>query len=282
MPSENGYVSLWRDINAQPWANDVFYYGVFTKLMTFVQHKPYLATVNGIQIPLQAGEIAMSYSDIAAMFKQIKNKEHARNIIRKFESLDQIYKREVKKDGVHYGFVIGLKGWKKWQNLTTPLTTPPTPPEAANLKALDSDENTPSTTPLTIQKNNNVLQEEKSMYVSGETNAPVEKDFLEERKDLFQAFWSEWLKCKKLVGVKNNATKSEASKKFLNHTMPASKVRRLGIESAAIEVDKIIDFAWTEHEALKADLDRGIKGFHPIQNMHPPKFLGQKGWEDNA
>ena len=48
MPSKNGYVNLWRDINEQPWSSDELIYGVFVKLMTTVQHKPYSTEFKGV------------------------------------------------------------------------------------------------------------------------------------------------------------------------------------------------------------------------------------------
>jgi hypothetical protein len=262
MPSENGYVSLWRDINAQPWANDIFYYGVFTKLMTFVQHKPYLATVNGIQIPLQAGEIAMSYSDVAAMFKQIKNKEHARNIIRKFESLDQIYKREVKKDGVHYGFVIGFKGWKKWQNLTTPLTTPPTTPEVLNLKASEGIENTPLTTPLTIQRNNNDLNNIK------DNDGQAHRELIEKA---FEHTWKKWKEAKKKIGKIDTSAKGKTFDKKFKSLFNASYFKKHSPEEFKAEINAMCKLIAAAHN---------IEGFNRFTNMHLTAFLGEKQWRD--
>lgn len=161
MPSNNGFVILWRDVNKQDWSEESLPYAVFTKLLTYVQHKPYITEVNGIQIPLQAGEYAMSWVEVIALFKEIKDKSHARRIIKRFTSLNQVYTREVKKGGVNYGFVIGFTGWKKWQNGDTPLDTPLDTPKPANLKALEGGYDTPRDTPRDTQRNNNDFNNNK-------------------------------------------------------------------------------------------------------------------------
>ena len=97
----------------------------------------------------------MDYQQVSDMFKGVKDKEHARRIIKKFKSLSQIYTKTLKVKGVHIGFIIGFFGWEKWQNRTTPSTTLQTTPKAANLKALQGGKTTPQTTPLTTHINNN-------------------------------------------------------------------------------------------------------------------------------
>jgi hypothetical protein len=168
MPSKNGYVNLWRDINDQPWSSDELIYGVFVKLMTTVQHKPYNAEFKGVTINLKAGERAVDYTQIVEMFNGVKDKEHAKRIIKKFKSLSQIYTKPLKDKGVHIGFIIGFFGWEKWQNRTTPLTTPQTTPNTTDLKAYRDGKTTPQATPRTTHINNNDLNNKKDKRVSHE------------------------------------------------------------------------------------------------------------------
>ena len=161
MPSQNGYVNLWRDINKQPWSKQTLPFALFSKLLTKVQHKPYMCEVNGIKMQLLAGECAVSWSVILDMFDEIKDKSHARRIIKKFVSLSQIYTKEIKKGRVDYGFIIGISGWEKWQNCDTPTDTPTDTPEVTYLKCLNGYADTPRDTPTDTQRNNNDINNNK-------------------------------------------------------------------------------------------------------------------------
>lgn len=279
MPSPNGYVKLWRDIDAQPWSDDAIIFGVFTKLLMRVSHKPRIKQFKGLDIPLQPGEEAIDYSDIIKMFKVIKDKDHARRIIKKFKSLSQVYTRELKDKNVNLGFIIGFFGWEKWQNCTTPQTTPQTTPKVTDIKGYKEGETTPKTTPQTTHINKNDLTKEKES-VPPVAPAPEKPTFLEEREDCFENLWAEWRDCKKNVGNTKKASKVAAKKKFMNDVFPASKVRKIGVPAMASEVDEIAMCAIEMHNALRADQDNGVKGFHPIENMQLPKFFTHKYWED--
>ena len=184
MPSKNGYVNLWRDINEQPWSSDELIYGVFVKLMTTVQHKPYSTEFKGVTINLRAGERAVDYTQIVEMFNGVKDKDHAKRIIKKFKSLSQIYTKPLKNKGVHIGFIIGFFGWEKWQNRTTPQTTPQTTPNTTDLKAYRGGKTTPQTTPQTTHINNNDLNNKKDKRVSHEQaqDASSQKPVSQEKK----------------------------------------------------------------------------------------------------
>jgi hypothetical protein len=215
MPSKNGYVTLWRDINNQAWANEALSYAVFCKLMTLVQHKPYVVEISGVKVALQAGEYAMSYSDVVALFKDIKDKSHARRIIEKFTSLRQLTKREVKKGNVNYGFIIGFSCWEKWQNIDTPTDTPTDTPEPAKIKVLEVVRDTPTDTPTDTQRNNNDLNNNKRI-VSKDTcqnsdeflPAEVQKIPYQEIVELFATCLPTLPQPKKLTDARRKAIKA--------------------------------------------------------------------------
>jgi len=277
MPSENGFVILWRDINKQSWSNESLPYAVFTKLLTQVQHKPYVAEVNGIKTPLQAGEIAMSYDKITQLFKEIKDKSHARRIIKKFKSLSQIYTREIKKGNVNYGFVVGFVGWEKWQNCDTPSDTPSDTPKATNIKALSTIRDTPSDT----QRNNNVLNKLKDNACFD--NKPVLETFLQERTDAFEDFWKTYSESKVLIGGKNKAPKAKTKSKFLNETFPASKIRSMGLEAFDQEVESLLDLVWLVYSDIAQHKKTNTRSdWFNHENMWPAKFLSNAQWRDEA
>lgn len=163
MPSENGYVNLWRDINKQSWASDALMYGLFTRLLTMVQHQAYTVDYKGISVALQPGEYVTDYATLADMFAQIRDKRHARQLIEKFVKLGQMQTREIKKNNRFCGLIIGFSGWKKWQNLSTPTGTPTGTPKAPNLKALDGGISTPTGTQFGTHINNNGLNNNKDL-----------------------------------------------------------------------------------------------------------------------
>jgi len=274
MPSDRGFVNLWRDIDQQPWykLHKGRYTAVFVHLLLKASHKPTEIEFRGHKLTLMPGQIAKTYEQLARELNQTKS--DIQNAIKTFVKHGQI---TTKTDGKFT--IICLNNYLKFNTVSNTVSNTAKPHINQGVEPIV---NTVSNTAVNTQNNKPLEEKEKNISVFGETDSRVLKDFSEERQELFQAFWSEWVKCKKLIGVKNTAKKHEAKKKFLNHTLPASKVRRIGLEAAAIEVDKIIDLAWSEHEALKADLDLGIKGFHPIERTHPPRFLDQKGWEDQS
>jgi hypothetical protein len=281
MPSNNGYINLWRDIEKQPWSDDAVAFGVFTKLMLRVQHKSYVTEYKGLKVALQPGERVLSYPDIVDMFKQVTDRYHAIRLIKKFKSLSQVYTRELKENNVHLGFVLGFFGWEKWQNCTTPQTTPATTPEALNLKALQVGKTTPQTTPQTTHINNNVLNKLKDNACFD--NMPVPETFLKERSDAFDDFWKLWSDAKKLVGGKNTAPKAKTKTKFLNETFPASKVRKLGVEMFDREVETMLDLVWLAHDSIAKHKKTNTRSdWFNCESMWPAKFLSNAQWRDEA
>jgi len=277
MPSENGYVSLWRDINKQAWSKNVFYYGVFTKLLTMVQYKDYSTTYKNVDVDLKSGEFVTCYSDIMNMFNEFTDKDHAKRIVKKFKSLGQIYTRELKDGKVNIGFILGFKGWNKWQIQTPPPTTPLTPPESANLKALEGGKTTPKTTPQTTHINNNVFNNLKRD--AGFDNQRI--SFLELRENAFNHFWQTWSDAKKLLGAKNTATKSKTKTKFLG-MFPDSMVNRLGEKCFNDEINDLCKLAWIAHSDIAEKDSTGQQSdWFNHRNMWPDKFLSNKQWRES-
>jgi hypothetical protein len=262
MPSGNGFVILWRDINKQAWSEESLPYAVFTKLLTRVQHKPYITEINGIQIPLQAGEYAVSWCEVIALFKEIKDKSHARRLIKRFESLSQVYTREVKKGGVNYGFIIGFTGWEKWQNADTPTDTPIDTPKHADLKALAGGHDTPHDTPHDTQRNNNVINNIK------ESDRQANLSHL---KSAYEHIWKKWKSCKTNIGKTDTSPKTKTFDKNFKTIFNQSYFNKNSQEVFKAEINKLSKFMEKAHD---------IQGFNRFENMQLPKFLNEKQWRD--
>jgi hypothetical protein len=262
MPSETGYVSLWRDINKQAWSKNVFYYGVFTKLLTMVQHKDYSTTYKNVDVDLKAGEFVTCYSDIMNMFNEFTDKDHAKRIVKKFKSLGQIYTKELKDGKVNIGFILGFKRWNKWQNQTPPLTTPPTPPEAANLKVLEGGKTTPQTTPQTTHINNNVFNKLK------DSDRQANLKLL---KSAYEHMWKKWKSCKSNIGKTDTSPKAKTFDKNFKSIFNQSYFNKNSQDVFRAEINQICKFMDKAHS---------IEGFNRFENMQLPKFLNEKQWRD--
>lgn len=262
MPSNNGFINLWRDIEQQPWSNDAVAFGVFTKLMLRVQHKAYVTEYKGLKVALQPGERVLSYPDIVDMFKQVTDKDHAIRLIKKFKSLSQVYTRELKEKNVHLGFVLGFFGWEKWQNCTTPLTTPTTTPKATNLKALQVGKTTPQTTPPTTHINNNVLNKLK------ESDRQANLSHL---KSAFEHIWKKWKSCKSNIGKTDTSPKTKTFDKNFKSIFNTAYFNKNSQAVFKAEINQLSKFIEKAHE---------IQGFNRFENMQLPKFLNEKQWRD--
>jgi hypothetical protein len=280
MPSNNGYVNLWRDINKQSWASDELVYGVFVKLLSTVQHKPRSVVYKGVSVNLAAGEWAIDYPQIVEMFKGIKDKDHARRIIKKFKNLSQVYTKTLKDKGVHIGFIIGFNGWEKWQNCTTPKTTPKTTPEATNIKAFKGSETTPQTTPQTTHINNNDLNNKKE-YADPEA-LRVEK-INEVRVKGFEHFWKSWREGKKAIGVNQRPPKNDTYRKNFLKAFPDSYMKKIGHKGFVKEINDMLDLmneAFSDIESCQAHGKRS--DFENYVSMFPALFLTRKQWREEA
>ena len=278
MPSKNGYVNLWRDINEQPWSSDELAYSVFIKLLSTVQHKPRDIVYKGKPVHLESGEWAIDYPQIVGMFKGIKDKEHARRIIKKFKSLSQVYTKPLKNGSVHIGFVIGFNGWEKWQNCTTPQTTPQTTPNSTDLKVLEGGKTTPQTTPQTTHKNNNDLNNNKEY--AGSATPPVHSEL---RKNAFNYFWKKWADCKELVGLKNKAPKEKTYTNNFAKLFTDSYINRIGVEAFKAEVNQMCAFALEAHQDIASKQGTNqTSDYFNHEKMWPAKFLSNKQWREQA
>lgn len=276
MPSENGYVNLWRDINNQKWSKDALYYSVFTKLLTLVQHKPYTFTYKGVKVALQAGEFAIDYAEVANLFNDITDKAHARRIVKKFVSLGQLYTRELKDGKVNIGFVVGFSGWKKWQNWDTPQDTPRDTPKVTNIEAYRGGENTPQDTPRVTHINNNDLNNKKN-----NAGSEPQLDCSKLRKKAFEYFWKNWSQAKKLIGRTNTAPKDKTYSKNFVALYPDSYIKRVGKKAFAADVTKAVEFALMAHGDIAEN--QGFNQESDYSNhasMYPAKFLGNKQWRE--
>jgi hypothetical protein len=262
MPSGNGFVILWRDINKQVWSGESLPYAVFTKLLTRVQHKAYITEVNGLQIPLQPGEYAMSWADVTALFKEIKDKSHARRLIKRFESLSQVYTREVKKGGVNYGFIIGFTGWEKWQNADTPTDTPRDTPRSADLKASEGGHDTPHDTPLDTQRNNNVLNKLKESD---------RQAYLKLIDSAYAHTWKRWKSCKASIDKVDTSPKGKTLTNNFKKIFTQAYIRKNGEAGFRSEINQLCKFIDKAHS---------IEGFSRFRNMGLAAFLNEKQWRD--
>ena len=122
MPSDNGYVSLWRDIDKQPWykLHKGRYTAVFVHLLISASHKGANVTYKGQSITLKSGELARSYEQLARELNQTKS--DIQNAIKTFKKHGQI----TTKTGQNFT-IIRLKNWRKFNTLSDTVSDTPQP-----------------------------------------------------------------------------------------------------------------------------------------------------------
>lgn len=275
-PSSNGWVSLWRDVKEQSFYKDLIARAMFIDMILCAQHKSKRIQVDGVDVFLNTGQL---FTKRKHFVDQGIDDSKVKRVLQKLESSGIISRETIKKSKRSIGQRITFLNWKKWQKNDQWSDQPSDQPEAANIKALSSDSDQCSDQP-SDQENNNLLKDLKKSMPSSEGDQPDKNQFTNDRTESFDHMWSEWAKCKKLIGVKDNSKKKPTRDRFMNATFPASKVRKLGLKGFLSEVDKLVDLMWEEHEALYHDQQRGVKGFHPIQNTHAVSFLKHEGWRD--
>ena len=283
MPSDNGFVRLWRDIRKQPyWRKDLEAKSIFVELIMSAQHETTIRQYKGAGYKLNAGQMILSSSDISKL-SGVDSVSKIERSLKKFEKLGQISRQTIKEKNRPIGQIITLLNYEKWQKIEQPSEQPVEQPEAAVLQVVQSSVEQCIEQPVE-QHSNNVLsnKDQESMTDSTESVAPALQDYTKERLDMFESFWKEWRKLKRMIGNEKQESKQKAKDKFLK-IFTAPLARKLGLEGLAVEVDACLDVAFEMHAAMHKDRTAGnLRSFHPIENTQVPSFLGQKIWRQTA
>lgn len=268
MPSDKGYVALWRDIEKQPWYKDSECVHLFTHLMIKASRQSRNVEANKVQLELQEGQLYATYETLSRATGITPTK--VRRVIEKFEKLGQISIRKIKVNNRIVCQVITILGWKKWQKSDTPTDRPTDTPETAKTKGLSLTPDTLPDTP-TDRQNNNVLNNNKK---NADKNV---SSHLEIRNKAFDYFWSKWSEGKKLIGKRNQAPKGETKTKFLS-IMTDSHVEKIGIDGFRFEMQFMADYI--EHCFADFAENQGKSDYFAFEKMYPNKFLGRKQWRE--
>lgn len=187
--SQNGFVSLWRDIEKQPWYKNSAYKSVFIHLLIRASHSAHKVNFRGCDVNILPGQLVSSITQLERELNL--SRDTVRGALKTFEKLGQIATLSVGK-GKQKCTVFSVKKWVKFQKNTPTLTPTQSPtlnpiPEAAKNKGLKGDAPTLTPTQSPIQtpiQNNNVLnnndknnKKDKAYAFAGETIRINQKDF---------------------------------------------------------------------------------------------------------
>lgn len=273
MPSKNGYVSLWRDIQKQDWYKDSQAVHLFTHFLLTATNKSRETNFKGQPVYLNQGQLFITYSLIEKVTGI--SKEKARRLIGKFKKQGQISVLNITESNRIIGQIITILGYKKWQKSDTPTDTPTDTPETAEIKAFKGYTDTLPDTPTDTQNNNVLNNKEKSMTDSNESISQ-KPCYQEIRLKAFEHFWKTWSKSKKLVGKINTASKQKSKQKFLS-VLNESHVNKLGIDNFRTEISLMCELAIEAHQDISENQE---SSFYHFENMQPPKFISNKLWRE--
>mgnify|MGYP003112354060 CR=1 FL=1 len=148
MPSERGFIGLWRDIDKQPWYNlhKGRYTAVFIHLLISASHKPVQVVYRGQNITLMPGQLAKSFSQLAKELNQTKS--DIQNAINTFKKYGQI--------STHSDGKLTVISIKKWSKFNTVGDTGCNTPEPHTNRGLEGKCNTANNTVSNTQNNNDL------------------------------------------------------------------------------------------------------------------------------
>lgn len=151
MPSKNGFITVWRDIQKQPWYKSPEHLAIFMHILTSATHQHRSVDFKGVPVSLLPGQFITTYKKLAETFG-IESESKVRRIVNKFIKLDQITKANLKKGRTDIGLILTINNWEKWQKADTPSDTP----KVAYLKGLNDSADTHADTPSDTLNNNDI------------------------------------------------------------------------------------------------------------------------------
>lgn len=155
MPSKNGFITVWRDIQKQPWYKSPEHLAIFMHILTSATHQHRSVDFKGVPVSLLPGQFITTYKKLAETFG-IESESKVRRIVNKFIKLDQITKANLKKGRTDIGLILTINNWEKWQKADTPSDTPSDTPKVAYLKGLNDSADTHADTPSDTLNNNDI------------------------------------------------------------------------------------------------------------------------------
>ena len=155
MPSKNGFITVWRDIQKQPWYKSPEHVAIFLHILTSATHQGRTVDYRGVSVNLLPGQFITTYKKLAETFG-IESESKVRRIISKFIKLGQVSKLNLKKSRTDVGLILTIRNWEKWQKSDTPSDTPSDTSKVAYFKGAKGSADTPSDTPSDTLNNNDI------------------------------------------------------------------------------------------------------------------------------
>lgn len=155
MPSKNGFITVWRDIQKQPWYKSPEHVAIFLHILTSATHQARTVDYKGVPVSLLPGQFITTYKKLAETFG-IESESKVRRIINKFINLGQVSKLNLKKSRTDIGLILTIRNWEKWQKSDTQSDTPSDTPKVTYLKGAKGSADTYTDTPSDTLNNNDI------------------------------------------------------------------------------------------------------------------------------
>lgn len=278
MPSKNGFITVWRDIQKQPWYKSPEHVAIFLHILTSATHQARTIDYRGVSVNLLPGQFITTYKKLAETFG-IESESKVRRIISKFINLGQVSKLNLKKSRTDIGLILTIRNWEKWQKSDTPSDTLSDTPKVAYLKGSDGSADNHADTPSDTLNNNDINN--KKEYADPEA-LRIEK-INEVRVKGFEHFWKSWREGKKAIGVNQKPPKNETYRKNFLKAFPDSYMKKIGHKGFVKEINDMLDLlneAFSDIESCQAQGRRS--DFENYVTMFPALFLTRKQWREEA
>ncbi len=276
MPSKNGFITVWRDIQKQPWYKSPEHLAIFMHILTSATHQHRSVDFKGVPVSLLPGQFITTYKKLAETFG-IESESKVRRIVNKFIKLDQITKANLKKGRTDIGLILTINNWEKWQKTDTPSDTPSDTPKVAYLKGLNGSADTHADTPSDTLNNNDI----NNIKDNADPEALRVEKINEVRVKGFEHFWKSWREGKKAIGVNQKPPKNDTYQKNFLKAFPDSYMKKIGHKGFVKEINdmlNLINEAFSDIEACQAYGKRS--DFENYTGMFPALFLSRKQWRD--
>lgn len=278
MPSKNGFITVWRDIQKQPWYKSPEHLAIFMHILTSATHQHRSVDYKGVPVSLLPGQFITTYKKLAETFG-IESESKVRRIVNKFIKLDQITKANLKKGRTDIGLILTINNWEKWQKADTPSDTPSDTPKVAYLKGLNGSTDTHADTPSDTLNNNDI----NNIKDNADPEALRVEKINEVRVKGFEHFWKSWREGKKAIGVNQKPPKNETYRKNFLKAFPDSYMKKIGHKGFVKEINDMLGLlneAFSDIESCQAQGKRS--DFENYVTMFPALFLTRKQWREEA
>jgi hypothetical protein len=262
MPSNNGYVHLWRDIKKQPfYQKDHIARSMMMDMLLDAQYNGRVINVSGVDVILNVGQLFTSKKHF---MDQGISESKTKTRLAMFEKLGVISRQVIKdKSNRSIGQRVTFLNWNKWQKIDLPSDLPVNPPEAPNIKALAMGVNLPLDPPLNllcnkVSNNKDIKESDRQANLS-------------HLKSAFEHIWKKWKSCKSNIGKTDTSPKTKTFDKNFKSIFNTAYFNKNSQAVFKAEINQLSKFIEKAHE---------IQGFNRFENMQLPKFLNEKQWRD--